>query len=130
MSTYVLISSANASADSKWNAYVQMKGQLEEEVKKLGFEKTVIVRPGLILGDREKKRLGEEQAQWLVKGLRSLLPHGIVEKFAQDASVIARAAMRAGLEDKVWEGRQLERTEGGKVWVMAQHEIVELGTQQ
>ncbi|TGZ78211.1 hypothetical protein EX30DRAFT_343427 [Ascodesmis nigricans] len=128
VSTYVLISSANADAGSKWNAYVQMKGELEEEVKKLGFEKTVIVRPGLILGEREKKRLGEEQVQWVAKGLRKWVPSGWVDSWAQDAGVIARAAVRAGLEEEVWEGRKLERTEGGKVWVMGQDEIVELGT--
>jgi uncharacterized protein YbjT (DUF2867 family) len=33
-------------------SYPQMKGQLEEDVKAMGFEQTVILRPGLLMGDR------------------------------------------------------------------------------
>lgn len=39
--------------------YARMKGELEEAVKGLGFEKTVILRPGLIVGDRGESRPAE-----------------------------------------------------------------------
>lgn len=113
-----------------------MKGQLEEDVIKLGFERTVILRPGLILGDRgERKRVGEEQAQGVTRWLETW---GVrTEGWSQRGEWIARAAVRAGLgEEGVWEGRKWvdggvikegEEERRGKVWIMDQREIVELG---
>lgn len=47
----ILVSSGGADAKSS-NAYMQMKGQLEEDVKEMDFKRCVILRPGLLLGDR------------------------------------------------------------------------------
>ncbi|KAL6950893.1 hypothetical protein ACO0QE_000175 [Hanseniaspora vineae] len=49
--TYVLVSSIGASKDSMF-AYTKMKGEIEDAVEKLGFENLVVLRPGLLLGDR------------------------------------------------------------------------------
>ena len=46
---YVLISAQAASAMSSL-ALPKMKGELEDSIMALGFEHTVILRPGLILG--------------------------------------------------------------------------------
>jgi uncharacterized protein YbjT (DUF2867 family) len=97
-----------------------MKGELEDAVKGLGFKHVVIARPGLLLGEREKGRLGEGQMQTFTKGMRSLLGHGITDKFAQDSSMVARAAVRAGLACA-----RKEREEG--VWMLEQADIVKLG---
>ena len=53
-------------------AYPQMKGELEERVKALGFKRTLILQPGLLIGSRERedKRAAEGMAQSLFKGLR------------------------------------------------------------
>lgn len=56
---YVLISSANPRSSSR-AAYSRMKGELEDAVEKLGFEWTAFVRPGLILGKREERRVGTD----------------------------------------------------------------------
>lgn len=53
--TYVLISSGGANSGSYF-PYLKMKGELDDEVTKLGFERTIIVRPGLLLGEREKSK--------------------------------------------------------------------------
>lgn len=118
MSTYVLISSGGADAKSRF-AYPAMKGELEERVKALGFDHCVILRPGLILGERQEKRWAEGLARGLAGALRSVSP-GFVEGWAQDAGVIARAAVRAGVE--CVEGRGKEG-----VWEVGQAEIVKLG---
>ncbi|MCH2055635.1 MAG: NAD(P)H-binding protein [Thalassotalea sp.] len=55
---YLLVSSSAANATSK-NAYLLMKGQLEEKVKALSFEQINIFQPSLLLGDRNHFRLGE-----------------------------------------------------------------------
>lgn len=55
---YVLVSSGSANANSMF-AYVKMKGELEDSVKALNFEHTVILRPGLLVGNREETRMAE-----------------------------------------------------------------------
>jgi len=113
---YVLISSGGANAHS-YLAYPKMKGELEEAVKALDFEKTVILRPGLIVGSREDSR----PAEWIVRKIAvtaGSLSNAAKDFWAQDAEVIARAAVAAGL--KSLEG-------GQKVWMVGQSDIVRLG---
>ncbi|KAI9769066.1 MAG: Protein fmp52, mitochondrial [Geoglossum simile] len=114
---YVLISSAGANASSSM-PYLKMKGELEDAVSGIGFEKVVLVRPGLIVGDREQSRLPEVMLGGLAK-LTGFV--GLKDMWAQDAIVIARAAVKAGLEAN--EGRAPE----GGVWVLGQGDIVRLG---
>lgn len=99
-----------------------MKGEIEEEIKKIGFERTVILRPGLIVGGREDSRPAEYAIQ-CVAGLAGRLGDGLKDFWAQDASVIARAAVRAGLrtEEERKEGK------GEKVVMLGQSDIVRLG---
>lgn len=116
--TYVLISTANASSKSSF-AYPKMKGELEDAVKALGFKHTVILQPGLIVGDRNESRPAETAIRMLAKGMRSLTP-ALTNFWAQDAIVIARAAVNAGL--MCVEGKKEEG-----VWLVGQAEIVSLG---
>ncbi|ODV95254.1 hypothetical protein PACTADRAFT_2959 [Pachysolen tannophilus NRRL Y-2460] len=53
--TYILVSTMAASSKSKF-PYLKMKGQLEEEIIDLKFNKTIILRPGVLLGKREKSK--------------------------------------------------------------------------
>jgi len=99
------------------------------DVVKLGFDKTAILRPGLIVGGREKTRFGEQIGHWAEKGVRTLFGGWATEGWAQPAWWIARAAGRAVVEPDVWEreGVQGVRREGPKkVWSMPQGEIVRL----
>ena len=52
---YVLISAAGLSTTSHF-AYPRMKAQLEEAIKEVGFEKTVFIKPGMIIGNRENAK--------------------------------------------------------------------------
>jgi len=96
-----------------------MKGELEEAVKGLGFKHTVIVRPGLIVGERSESRPAEAALRSLAKGLRGLTPK-MTDWWAQDAGMIARAAVEAGV--RCADGK---REEG--VWMLEMRDIVELG---
>ncbi|CAN9124723.1 unnamed protein product [Alternaria sp. RS040] len=116
--TYVLISSNGASRTSYF-AYPKMKGELEEAVKGLGFKHTVIVRPGLIVGDRSESRPAEAALRGLARGLKGLTPK-MTDWWAQDASTIARAAVNAGMQ--CIDGKK----EDG-VWVVEMKDIVALG---
>jgi uncharacterized protein YbjT (DUF2867 family) len=114
---YVLISTQGANANSYF-AYPKMKGELEEKVKTLGFETTIILRPGLLVGDRTESR-PTEFAFRKIAGFASLLGNAAKDVWAQDADVVGRAAVAAGL--KALEGGQ------PKIWQVGQGQIVKLG---
>ena len=95
--TYVLISSANANPKSSFG-YVRMKGEIEEAVKAMEFDHTIIIRPGLIAGTREESRPAEAPVRWLAAGLGNISTHYLKDFWAQDADVIAKAAVRTALK--------------------------------
>jgi len=117
--TYVLISSAGSSATARL-PYPKMKGELEEAVKKLGFKHTVILRPGLIVGERQDSRPPEFVIRKIATLAGALSGNRLKDFWAQDAEVIARAAVSVGLQ--AIEGK---REEG--VWEVAQADIVRFG---
>lgn len=89
---YVLVSSAGANVKSKV-FYSRMKGELDEAVKALHFETTVLLKPSVLVGQRNEKRWGESWAivlgKWLtcLPGLRAYKPI--------HASVVAKAMLQA-----------------------------------
>ncbi|TKA80264.1 hypothetical protein B0A55_03038 [Friedmanniomyces simplex] len=116
---YVLISSSGASSSSPL-AYPKMKGELEEAVKALGFDHTVILRPGLIVGERAETRTAELVLRKMATFMGGVSGNRLKDFWAQDADVIAKAAVRAGLD--CVEGKETE-----KVRLLGQADIVRLG---
>jgi uncharacterized protein YbjT (DUF2867 family) len=57
--SYGLVSSQGASNASKV-FYLNMKGKLDKNVQKLGFEKVVFVRPSILDGNRQESRQAEK----------------------------------------------------------------------
>ncbi|KAH0291800.1 NAD dependent epimerase/dehydratase family protein-like protein, partial [Aureobasidium sp. EXF-3399] len=116
--TCVIVSSGGANPTSML-AYPKMKGELEEAVKQLGFEHTVILRPGLIVGQREDSRPPEfafrKIATWA-----GMVSDSLKDFWAQDADVIAKAAVSAALQCHDGKVQQ-------KVWMLNQSDIVRLG---
>ena len=74
-----VISSLGAATSSK-NYYLRIKGEMEEGIKKLGFDTTVIVRPSMLLGDRKELRAGEMVGKVFMKTVQPLLT-GKMKKF-------------------------------------------------
>ncbi|PWJ42589.1 NAD-dependent epimerase/dehydratase family protein [Sediminitomix flava] len=70
---YVLVSSSGANAKSPI-FYARMKGELDEAVIKLNFEKVAIIRPSVLVGEREERRFGEMIGIKLGKVLSAILP--------------------------------------------------------
>lgn len=68
---YLLVSSAGADAKSK-SPYLKMKGELEDAVSKMHFERISILQPSLLLGERPGFRLGETLGSWLMPALCKL----------------------------------------------------------
>jgi len=118
--TYVLISSHGANATSMM-AYPKMKGELEDAVKELGFKHCVILRPGLIVGNREDSRPPEFVLRKIADFAGGLSGNKLKDFWAQDAEVIGRAAVHAGLQ--CVDGTRKE--EG--LWMLGQADIVRLG---
>jgi len=68
---YILISSSGANSVSK-SPYLKMKGELEEAVSLLPFDRLSILQPSLLLGERESFRLGETLGSWILPTLCKL----------------------------------------------------------
>ena len=100
-------------------AYPKMKGEIEEHIKELGFDQTVILRPGLIAGNREESRMVEGVVRKLAAGLGMISTH-LKDPWAQEAEVIGKAAVSAGL--KALDGEAPE-----KVWILSGSDIIRLG---
>ena len=70
---YALNSALGADADSRV-FYSRTKGELERDLQTLGYASLTFVRPGLIGGEREESRLGEQIGVTVSQWLRPLLP--------------------------------------------------------
>jgi uncharacterized protein YbjT (DUF2867 family) len=120
--TYVLVSSTGASSGSMFQ-YTKMKGELEDEVQKIGFKNTVILRPGFIVGERAAGHLDAENALRQLSVVFRRFAPGLKDSWAQDADVIAKAAVSAGIQ--CMEGKR----EAG-AWILGQSDIVRLGRKE
>ena len=69
---YLLISSSGANDKSK-NPYLKMKGELEQRIKLLPFERISFFQPSLLMGPREEFRFGEKMGG-LVLPILSFIP--------------------------------------------------------
>jgi uncharacterized protein YbjT (DUF2867 family) len=118
---YVLVSTSGASVSSIW-PYSRMKGELDEAVKEIGFEHTIILKPGLLVGTREDSRPGEFAARTVAGALSKVSGGWLTDGWAQNADIVARAAVIAGVQaanGKIDKG----------VMVLGQKDIVRLGRQ-
>ena len=89
---YVLISSSGANAKSSI-FYSRIKGELEDAVKQLNFEKIVILQPSVLDGDRKEFRFGERAG--IVAGkLLSWIP-GIRKYRPIHSTIVAKAIINA-----------------------------------
>ncbi len=92
ISSYVLVSSAGADPKSAV-FYSQMKGKLDDAVKRLPFECISILRPGQLDGNRTENRFGEKLSLSIMYGLNKI---GILRKFRPiQAMDVAKAMIHA-----------------------------------
>ncbi len=70
---FVLNSAMGADADSTF-FYNRVKGEVERDLRALGFDALTLVRPGLIGGERLEKRAGEHAASVVLGALGPVLP--------------------------------------------------------
>ncbi|EPE10373.1 protein fmp52 [Ophiostoma piceae UAMH 11346] len=95
--TFIFVSSTGThSLISRQFPYSKMKNGVESTIKELGFDQAIILHPGLILGDREVEHQGAGLFKSLARGIGAVSP-GIKDSLAQDADVIAKAAVHAAV---------------------------------
>jgi uncharacterized protein YbjT (DUF2867 family) len=101
--------------------YSQMKIGVEDTIKDLNFDHAIIVRPGAILGEREKEKAhtGGGLIHAVLNGL-GMVSQGLKDAVGQDAEVIARATVAAA---RIAE----EGKAPSKYWVLEAADIVRLG---
>ena len=90
LNSFVFVSSGFADPKNSGD-YLKFKGQVEEELKKLSFEKLGIVRPSFLLGDRKEKRTGEKIGILIFKLLSPLFVGPLKKMRPIHSKKVARA---------------------------------------
>ena len=70
---FVLVSAIGADPNSSF-FYNRVKGQLERDVQSLELYKTSIIRPSLLVGQREETRKAEDLAKKIYSGISQFIP--------------------------------------------------------
>ncbi|WP_209347146.1 NAD(P)H-binding protein [Pontixanthobacter sp. CEM42] len=76
----IAISSIGADTGSK-SFYLRVKGEVERDLLKIGFDRVDIFRPGLLRGERSNDRRAAERLGILLSPLTDLLLHGKYRKY-------------------------------------------------
>lgn len=92
--TFVLNSAVAADPQSRF-FYSRVKGELERDLRALGFASLTLVRPGLIAGERVQRRTGEHLLGVVLQALGPVLPRAMR---VNPADCIAAAMVEAALQ--------------------------------
>lgn len=93
---FMIVSASGANNKSSF-FYNQVKGETEDALSLLGFQKLVILRPSLLLGKRQEFRLGEK-LMGLLSPLFSVLLIGSLKKYKPiQARQVAKALQVSAL---------------------------------
>jgi uncharacterized protein YbjT (DUF2867 family) len=93
VTTYVLVSSSGANPHSRI-FYSRIKGELDRDVRGLPFRTISILKPSVLMGEREEKRTGESLGVFLGKILIPLIPP--LRKYRPiPAETVAKAMIKA-----------------------------------
>ncbi|MBC2606724.1 oxidoreductase [Pelagicoccus albus] len=112
---YVLVSAAGADPNSRI-FYNRTKGEVEASIEGLGFPSFDILRPSLLLGNRDESRLGEDLAK-AASPLLNLILRGPLRKYRPMPSS-KLAAVMAELPFSPMGGKRV--FENGQIFEMSQ----------
>jgi len=96
---FIVVSSVGANANSK-NLYLRTKGEMEKAIAIFKFQKLVILRPSILLGDRKTFRLGEVIGKFLVLLFSFLIP----KRYKGVAASVVAATMVNASNHATFEG--------------------------
>ena len=89
-----VVSSVGANPDSS-NYYLRIKGEMESGLMKLKFRTLIILRPSMLLGERNERRTGEEIGKTVMKILGIFLIGRLSKYKGIEAKKVAIAMVRA-----------------------------------
>lgn len=92
---FVVISSIGADKTSK-AFYSRIKGAMEEALKEIGYDCLRIIRPSLLLGEREEFRFGEKVAIILTPLLKPFLMKKFKKYAPIQAELVGRFMVKVG----------------------------------
>ncbi|MFV0645495.1 MAG: NAD(P)H-binding protein [Sphingomonadaceae bacterium] len=94
----VFVSSVGAHIGSK-QLYLRVKGEVERDLARMGFDRLDIMRPGLLRGERHEDSRPAERAGQVLAPLADLMLHGKYRIYRSvDARIIARAMLALALK--------------------------------
>lgn len=91
---YLIVTAMGADPDSSF-FYNRVKGNVEDDLKKVGFAALHIFRPSLLLGNREEKRLGEKIGETVMRIFNPVMVGPLKKYRAIDAAKVAQAMLVA-----------------------------------
>jgi uncharacterized protein YbjT (DUF2867 family) len=91
---FAVVSSIGAAPGSS-NFYLRVKGEMEESLRPLGFERVAVMRPSFLMGDRKEARPGEKIGIAVARALGFLLIGPLQKYRAIEAGRIARTMIDA-----------------------------------
>ena len=93
VNSFVFVSSGYADPNSSGD-YLKFKGLVEEELKRLSFNKLGIMRPSFLIGDRKEKRLGEKLGIFVFKLLSPLFLGPLKKMKPIHSKIVAKAMIK------------------------------------
>lgn len=112
---FIVISAMSANEKSSIY-YSRVKGKLEQELIKLDLSQLSIVRPSLLVGDRNEFRFGEKMGEYSLKVLNPLLIGPLKNFRSIEAKQVAQAMIVIALHGKkipvsIYESSELAKLE-------------------
>ncbi|MFD2230566.1 NAD(P)H-binding protein [Alkalimarinus sediminis] len=90
---FCVVSATGANASSYF-FYNRVKGELEKKLESLGYPYLTIMRPSLLVGDRDEVRLGESLSAAVGAVIKPLMKGPLLEISPVDADKVARVMVR------------------------------------
>lgn len=88
---HMLVITAMGANEKSLFYYNRVKGKLEHDLMELGLQRLSIIRPSLLVGEREEFRLGEKAGEKVLKLAKPLLIGPLKRSRAIEASQVAKA---------------------------------------
>jgi uncharacterized protein YbjT (DUF2867 family) len=96
--TFVLVSSVGATPNTS-NFYLRVKGETERDLKEVGFESIIILRPSMLMGERKEFRFGELVGKGLMSVFNPLMVGSLSKYRGIHGKTVARAMVKLGKEN-------------------------------
>ena len=106
MKTCLVISSMGASSESK-TFYLRTKGQMEDALMKMDIPELYILRPSLLLGERQEFRFGERVFAFIMRFFKWLIPARYQAVNAEDVARAMLVLQNKGAEKILIESNEI-----------------------